>query len=65
MKASAQRPSLNRDWHLAHRMPAKATLEQRIAWHLAHTEACACRPVPASIRQAVAARRTKAGPPGA
>jgi hypothetical protein len=34
---------LNATWHRAHRMPAKASLEQRIAWHLAHAKACACR----------------------
>jgi hypothetical protein len=30
-------------------MPKRATLDQRIAWHLAHTKACSCRSLPASI----------------
>ncbi|ACB76881.1 hypothetical protein Oter_3604 [Opitutus terrae PB90-1] len=37
------RPRLNRAWHLAHRMPPRATLEQRLAWHAAHLRHCACR----------------------
>jgi hypothetical protein len=47
---------LNADWHRAHRMPAKATMDQRIAWHLAHQKACSCRPIPAGV---VAAMRTR------
>ena len=39
----------NREWHLAHRMPAKATLQQRIAWHIEHHKNCSCRPIPKSI----------------
>jgi hypothetical protein len=31
-------------------MPQKATCEQRIKWHAAHTAACGCRAVPDSIR---------------
>jgi hypothetical protein len=43
-------------------MPARATLEQRIAWHLDHQQSCACRPIPAGLqaelsRRAVAADR--------
>ncbi|MCP1830010.1 MULTISPECIES: hypothetical protein [Bradyrhizobium] len=42
--------ALNREWHRAHRMPLQATREQRIKWHVAHAAACACRPVPDSIK---------------
>ncbi|MGX1104416.1 MULTISPECIES: hypothetical protein [Bradyrhizobium] len=42
--------ALNREWHRAHRMPPRATREQRIKWHVAHAAACACRPVPDSIK---------------
>jgi hypothetical protein len=45
---------LNRDWHRAHRMPPRPTREQRIKWHVAHAAACACRPVPDSIKADVA-----------
>jgi hypothetical protein len=42
--------ALNKEWHRSHRMPSKATREQRIKWHLAHAAACACRAIPESIR---------------
>ncbi|MCP1848655.1 MULTISPECIES: hypothetical protein [unclassified Bradyrhizobium] len=42
--------ALNREWHRAHRMPPRATREQRIKWHVAHAAACAYRPVPDSIK---------------
>jgi hypothetical protein len=40
---------LSADWHDAHPMPSRATLDQRVAWHVAHVKACECRPMPASI----------------
>jgi hypothetical protein len=30
-------------------MPANATLDQRVKWHLAHAANCACRPMPATV----------------
>jgi hypothetical protein len=45
--------ALNKEWHRLNRMPPKATREQRIQWHAAHASACACRPIPESIRQDV------------
>jgi hypothetical protein len=51
---------INAAWHKANRMPARATLDQRVAWHLAHLEACACRQdLPASIVAELARRRIK------
>lgn len=44
---------LNREWHETHRMPDKATLDQRIAWHVEHAAQCGCRDMPASIRAEV------------
>ncbi len=41
----------NKSWHEQNPMPKNATLQQRIAWHLAHAKACGCRPVPPSILQ--------------
>jgi len=41
---------MNQAWHLRHRMPRNATREQRVRWHTAHALACACRPIPASVR---------------
>jgi len=58
----------NAAWHLAHPMPPKATLEERMRWHLEHQGACACRSVPPKLREEIA-RRESAGardalPPG-
>jgi hypothetical protein len=39
--------ALNKEWHRSHRMPPKATRDQRIKWHAA---ACGCRAVAESIR---------------
>jgi hypothetical protein len=44
---------LNKQWHRSHRMPPKATREQRIQWHAAHARVCACRAVPGSIKSDV------------
>jgi hypothetical protein len=34
---------INAVWHKVHRMPKKASTDQRIEWHLAHLKNCACR----------------------
>jgi len=39
--------ALNKEWHRSHRMPARATRQQRIKWHIAHA---AARAIPESIR---------------
>ncbi len=46
---------LNNDWHARNRMPANASLDERIA----HARACACRPMPAKIAAAIKAGRAK------
>jgi len=57
------RPALNADWHRANPMPKNPTLDQRVAWHLAHSAACRCRPRPATViaeldrREAARSRR--------
>jgi hypothetical protein len=41
---------INAEWHKANKIPARSTLDQRVAWHLAHLKACGCRTnLPASI----------------
>ena len=52
---------LNANWHDAHPMPAKATMDQRIAWHVAHQKACSCRPIPAGVVAAMQTGRPAAG----
>lgn len=41
--------TINSKWHAAHKLPRKATLDERIEWHIKHAVECACRPMPASI----------------
>jgi hypothetical protein len=31
-------------------MPKKASLDQRIAWHVAHAKACGCREITGKLR---------------
>jgi hypothetical protein len=47
MKAS----KLNRDWHNEHRMPANATMKQRVAWHVEHAKCCGCHPIPVKVAE--------------
>ena len=42
--------TINKEWHLSHRMPARPTLEQRIVWHIDHAANCTCRPIPDKLR---------------
>ena len=49
---------LNREWHLAHRMPGNATIEERIVWHLEHSKNCGCRPIPDKLKAAIKKRNT-------
>jgi len=44
---------LNKEWHLTHRMPKNATLEQRIAWHLEHKKNCGCRDIPEKLKEEI------------
>lgn len=44
---------MNKAWHATNPMPPKATHAQRIRWHAEHARACACRPVPDSLREDV------------
>ena len=46
---------LNRKWHQQNRLPDGATQKQRIEWHLAHADACGCRPIPPTLLKAMSA----------
>ena len=48
---------LNKEWHLAHRMPKNATIDERIAWHLEHSKNCDCRPIPDKIKAEIKKRK--------
>ncbi len=55
---------INAAWHKANKMPVKATLDQRVDWHLAHLKACGCRTdLPATITEELKRRGIK--PPSA
>jgi hypothetical protein len=36
---------INAEWHRANRMPKNPTMDQRVAWHVAHAKACGCREI--------------------
>ena len=48
--------TLNREWHLMHKLDRKASLEERLTWHLKHAANCGCREMPPSIRRDLEAR---------
>jgi NAD(P)H-flavin reductase len=50
---------MNASWHARNPMPPKATLAQRVAWHLRHAKACGCR----EIAKSVAAELRRQGRP--
>ena len=56
---------MNAAWHRANPMPPRATLDQRIAWHLAHAEACGCRPIAGKLLEEMRQRGFKVPPPPA
>ncbi|MCB2412491.1 hypothetical protein LGT39_06460 [Demequina sp. TTPB684] len=45
--------AINREWHEAHRMPQKATDDQRGEWHSQHVEECGCRTPSAKERELI------------
>src|SRR6266567_8769336 len=50
-KRTMKEPKLNRDWHNENRMPIKATMEQRLQWHLEHANNCGCRSIPLKVAE--------------
>jgi hypothetical protein len=40
---------INARWHARHLMPKTPTLAQRLAWHRAHAQHCACRSIPPKL----------------
>jgi len=48
--------NIDREWHLANKMPKNASVEQRAEWHRAHLKHCACRTdLPPDIEKAIEA----------
>ena len=50
---------INAKWHQKNKMPARATLNQRIQWHADHARECGCRPIPHSIKDKMNERKPK------
>jgi hypothetical protein len=51
---------INKEWHLANKMPKNASFEQRVEWHKGHLVHCACRTdLPPDIRKAIAAEEAR------
>jgi hypothetical protein len=50
---------LNKEWHLAHRMPKNPTEEQRIHWHIEHAKHCQCREIPSWLKTEIKKRKIK------
>jgi hypothetical protein len=48
---------MNKEWHRQNKMPKKATLQERLNWHLEHQRHCDCRPMPENLAALVAQRR--------
>ena len=40
---------MNIGWHAMHKLNARATPMQRLAWHEAHQKHCGCGPVPMDV----------------
>ena len=57
--------SLNAEWHRSHRMPERATLDERVKWHLMHAKACGCRQIPDTVLRELARRGLKRPKPRA
>ncbi len=45
---------INKEWHLANKMPKNPTLQQRMAWHIEHAARCPCRPIPDKLKAEIA-----------
>jgi hypothetical protein len=44
---------MNKEWHYANPMPQRATMAQRVEWHLQHQLNCACRPIPPTVQRQI------------
>jgi hypothetical protein len=53
---------LNASWHAKHPMPKRATLTERVRWHVAHAKACGCRPMPRTVTAELERRRAERRP---
>jgi len=48
---------MNKEWHKANKLSQKASVDDRIRWHLAHAKKCGCRPVPKTLLTEIKKRK--------
>jgi len=48
---------MNKEWHARNKMPPKATLKEKIDWHLRHQKNCSCREIPKSLTKFIKSRK--------
>ncbi|AEM69497.1 hypothetical protein Murru_0443 [Allomuricauda ruestringensis DSM 13258] len=55
---------LNKNWHIANKMPKNPTIYERIEWHLEHQKNCECRDIPEKLKLEINKRglQTKSKP---
>ena len=51
---------MNAQWHQRHPMPARPSVDERIAWHLEHAKHRGCREIPPKLARLIAQRRRAA-----
>lgn len=48
--------AINKEWHLAHKMPRNPTLDQKVTLHFEHAQHCSCRRLDEKMRDAFVRR---------
>ena len=44
---------INKNWHLANKMPYNPTKEHRAKWHIEHSKNCDCRKMTKNIKKLI------------
>lgn len=44
---------INKEWHLANKMPKNPTFEQRMEWHINHLKDCNCYPMSEKLKREI------------
>jgi len=51
--------AINAKWHKKNPMPKRASLNQKIQWHVDHARECGCRPIPPKLQEKLKERKPK------
>jgi len=49
---------INKDWHLANKMPKNPTTGERLKWHIEHAKNCSCWPIPPKLQEEIKKRNS-------